>query len=796
MESFNSNKDHLEPVLPVQLQISFRKIYELIVQYASKDSENHPFHSAAIKIKKEIEKHPFLIDGFSDFSLVEKHREIIDIMLEPLFPELLQDNEIKAAVIPYTFKILKLSSLLQNIVNDADENFELKIRNRDPNYMYRQACSFILESHYGYDIELLRPMHFDIPNIKTGEVNHYRVIYNNHFSEFEATDKAPKITEEDYKMLLENFDNIDLWKEKFPPNSYIFKGFGIVNLFDVSLDYAVSEITTEFLTSGENLGDRIELRMREFFKIKDLRMGFSVYDMVSNDISTAILKKHKSVILNEDVDLSKGDFFCNHIEEKIFVDNKDIVISNVEAYGKGTNENAFYQRLKKENVGSIIIVPFLMDNNKEDLILIEIMSSRAYELNSINQQKLIDILPVFKTAIERSNTERKNLIDAVIQEKYTSIHPSVRWRFVDAAEKYQKELFQKKENVKIDEIVFNDVYPLYGQSDIKGSSIARNNAIKEDLTTQLTLAIKVLGSACRSEQMPIYSELMFRVEEFLIHVNEGLQSGDETTILSFLKREIYPVFTHVKTLNPSLKALVKNYTDRLDKNLQVVYEKRKEYEHSVTILNDRLSRFIDNKQKEAQLMFPHYFERYKTDGVEYNMYIGQSLVNDKTYNSVYLHNLQLWQLQLMCEMENVAMKATEDMEHELRVASLILIHSNPLSIKFRMDEKQFDVDGAYNIRYEIIKKRIDKAHIKGSTERLTVPNKIAIVYSQEKDAFEYRKYIKYLQSKNKLGKLEMLELEDLQGVSGLKAMRVEVVYDKDFYDKSTLTFDELVERFK
>ena len=303
-------------------------------------------------------------------------------------------------------------------------------------------------------------------------------------------------------------------------------------------------------------------------------------------------------------------------------------------------------------------------------------------MNSINQQKLIDILPVFKTAIERSNTERKNLIDAVIQEKYTSIHPSVRWRFVDAAEKYQKELFQKKENVKIDEIVFNDVYPLYGQSDIKGSSIARNNAIKEDLTTQLTLAIKVLGSACRSEQMPIYSELMFRVEEFLIHVNEGLQSGDETTILSFLKREIYPVFTHVKTLNPSLKALVKNYTDRLDKNLQVVYEKRKEYEHSVTILNDRLSRFIDNKQKEAQLMFPHYFERYKTDGVEYNMYIGQSLVNDKTYNSVYLHNLQLWQLQLMCEMENVAMKATEDMEHELRVASLILIHSNPLSIKF------------------------------------------------------------------------------------------------------------------
>jgi len=423
------------------------------------------------------------------------------------------------------------------------------------------------------------------------------------------------------------------------------------------------------------------------------------------------------------------------------------------------------------------------------------MSPRPYELNSINQNKFLDLLPVFKTAIERSTTEQKNLIEAIIQEKYTSIHPSVKWSFMDAAEKYQKQLFKKKENVKIDEIVFNNVYPLYGQSDIKGSSVARNNAIEEDLITQLTLAITVLRKACESEKIPIYKELMFRIEEYLNSVRKGLKSGDETTILSFFKREIYPVFEHIKTLNPQLSELVSTYTNRLDDDLQVVYEKRKEYEDSVTILNDSLSRYIDKKQEEVQKMFPHYFERYKTDGVEYNMYIGQSLVKDKTYNDVYLHNLQLWQLQLMCEMENVAMKATEKMMHELRVASLILIHSNPLAIKFRMDEKQFDVDGAYNIRYEIIKKRIDKAHIKGTTERLTVPNKIAIVYSQDKDAKEYKKYIKYLQSKNKLGKIEELELEDLQGVSGLKAIRVEVIYDKDFCNKSTLTFDELVEGF-
>jgi hypothetical protein len=35
-----------------------------------------------------------------------------------------------------------------------------------------------------------------------------------------------------------------------------------------------------------------------------------------------------------------------------------------------------------------------------------------------------------------------------------------------------------------------------------------------------------------------------------------------------------------------------------------------------------------------------------------------------------------------------------------------------------MDEKRFDVDGAYNSYYEIIKKRLDKAHIKDSQNAL------------------------------------------------------------------------------
>jgi len=109
---------------------------------------------------------------------------------------------------------------------------------------------------------------------------------------------------------------------------------------------------------------------------------------------------------------------------------------------------------------------------------------------------------------------------------------------------------------------------------------------------------------------------------------------------------------------------------------------------------------------------------------------------------------------------------------------LIFIHAHPIDIKFRKDEKRFDVEGTYNIRYHIIKKRIDKVRVKETKERLTQPGKIAMVYFNQREADEYRSYIKYLQGDGILkNDLEYLDLEDVQGVNGLKALRVGVNVD-------------------
>ena len=66
--------------------------------------------------------------------------------------------------------------------------------------------------------------------------------------------------------------------------------------------------------------------------------------------------------------------------------------------------------------------------------------------------------------------------------------------------------------------------------------------------------------------------------------------------------------------------------------------------------------------------------------------------------------------------------------------------------------------------------------LRGTGERLTQPGYLAIIYTQDKEYDEYRRYVEYLAGKGLLEtEYETLELDDLQGVSGLRALRAKIV---------------------
>ncbi|HEU4470000.1 MAG TPA: GAF domain-containing protein, partial [Flavisolibacter sp.] len=309
------------------------------------------------------------------------------------------------------------------------------------------------------------------------------------------------------------------------------------------------------------------------------------------------------------------------------------------------------------------------------------------------------------------------------------------------------------------------------------SSTERSQSIQQDLLEQLNMVKEILEKAIKVIEFPLLKETIFRINKYIAAVSDTLLSDDEILIYDFLQDEVDSMFKNLRHSKPELKKWIDEYFAALDPQRKVIYHHRKDYEESITRINDVLDRFIDNEQQEAQEIYPHYFERYITDGVECNIYVGQSLSPQQPFNEMYVRNLKLWQLSLLVKAARISHTLEKRLALPLQTTQLILAHSIPLSISFRRKERKFDVDGAYNIRYEIVKKRIDKVHLKDSEERLTQPGKIAIVYSQHRELEEYLEFIEYLQSEQLLGdQVEHLELEDTQGISGLKAVRVNVVY--------------------
>jgi hypothetical protein len=756
---------------PIKNLVSFYKVFESLEKMSLDQDENLSKYSQ--NLLKEMEPYPELRDGFEDFSLFETYKTQIDKLTRLLFPDVLLTNEIKGIAPPFMFEPFKKSTRFEKILSNAPKEFKFELSEFDEDLFYILGCTAILGSYYHYPASVNLPLIIEIPNEKSEQSRFYRIAFNADLTDFSPTDKAVDITENDFLLLANDFDNIDLWKEKFPQNSWIAKGVGIMNLMDVTLDQSISQITSNLLFKDTNTFDKLESNIAVLLNVKDLRLGFTAYE--GQSFFQMSKRKLQSFLLETNDQVNCKSAVCQQTYDKLIEKHKPFIISDVDNYG-GCLDNLLAKNLVKQGIKSYIIYPIVHEN--EIIGFLELASPNQNDLTTFSTQKLRDVIPVITVATARFKSEHTNRIEAVIQEECTTIHSSVKWRFLEEARIYIEDQNLGKE-ANFDDIVFDDVYPLYGQMDIKNSSNKRNYAVSSDLITQLNFIIEVLKEAYEKQKLPTVEELIIRTESYIQEVKEGLLAGSEQKIMLFLQSEIYPLFDLLEESIPSITPSIVKYKDELNAEIGVLYNHRRDWDQSVSAANMMMADFIDKKQVDAQEMFPHYFERYKTDGLEYNIYIGDSIAERKKFNPLYLSNLRLWQITIMCEMEREFRKLQAELNTPIEVATLILAYTTPLSINFRMDEKRFDVDGAYNTRYEIVKKRVDKAHIKGTSERITQPNKITIIYTNQEDRLEYKKYITYLEAKGLLieGSLETHDLEDLQGITGLKALRVGVKYE-------------------
>ncbi|PHS09205.1 MAG: GAF domain-containing protein [Kordia sp.] len=779
-------------VLPFDISLSFellQKHYKerLIIE------KNELVKQHLKGLLANFEQHPSLSSGIKKEEELVALKDIIDLLMGDLFPQALGLNEIKAASIPFQPVHFYYSTRFENIIKAAGNDFKFELVDFTEDEMYIMSCNYILATQYQVNTDYQKPLYYPIPD-KDGNIKTYRLAMNADFVNIQPTERVTKLTSEDIDLLLQSYDNIDLWKEKFPPNSWSLKGFVLINFIDVTVDTIISDLKSDMLNhtiSNDNFED-FQNDFRRYFNNKHLFIGFTKYDSNTDSFVNPPGKQVASYILGEMSELSCKTGFCSFSYDKVIEEKKYLTISDID-HVLAMGENPVLSQLQKQGFKSCIIAPIIVDGIL--IAILEIVSPNKNDLTSINASRLDIIMPYLVATTKRSVQELENYVKAIIQNECTAIHPTVLWKFEEEAERFIQDSFaDDSKKALFSDIVFEHVYPLFGQIDIIGSSTVRNEAIQADFVKQLELVKAIFSAAYKEEKLAFYEQIILRIDGFVAEFKSDFNTTSEEQLLHFLKNEVNPIMPHIGQLSTQLKEQVMSYEGVINTETGVVYDKRKDYENTVQFINVQMASLLDGKQKEAQKVYPHFFERFKTDGIEHNMYIGKSLSKDKPYNNVYLRNLRLWQLTSMCEMERSFYEIQKDRSLQLDAASLVLVFGNSLSIRFRVDEKKFDVDGAYNARYEIIKKRIDKAHIKGTDERITQKGKLVIVYSQKKDELEYLRYIQYLQSKDYLEEgEEIVSLEDLQGVVGLKAIRINIKYQ---VAKQKITYDDLVKEIE
>jgi len=282
----------------------------------------------------------------------------------------------------------------------------------------------------------------------------------------------------------------------------------------------------------------------------------------------------------------KGSLYERAIEENTILRIRDL---REESLSSQTDEV-----MRASGVRSLMIAPLTYKG--ETIGTLDIESPNPDEFGPIDIALMNDIAPIFSLAINRAIEEIDHSVQSIIKEKCTAVHPSVEWRFRRAALK----LIEGRANRRADDlepIVFRDVYPLYGSSDIRGSSEVRNLAIQTDLTEHLTLALDAIRSASAAKMLPVLQDMEHRAQVLMDNVTRGFNTGDHVSIVNFLRTEVEPLFPVLRSFGPEVAGVVQSYETAVDPKIGTVYTRRKEFEQSVAAFNRCMVQYLDRCQR-------------------------------------------------------------------------------------------------------------------------------------------------------------------------------------------------------
>lgn len=564
--------------------------------------------------------------------------------------------------------------------------------------------------------------------------------------------------------------------------SFCFKGFTLLKFIDktheqagVKIQNLISrlpslDVLTDVSSFNRNLiWDELKDIIKTLANSSEVQCSFfPLLELNGVPILTSDLSK-ESIFFSGFLNIESSN--CNH-EISSFLNAPYTITFGFDENTNGTDVS-FVHYLKSLNIASYVCFPLRNKNN-----LVGFLEVYAYDDNVLKKSDLLNIasyLSLMSNLAQDIVSTFKTTMDKVILEKYTSLQEAVQWKFNQEAANYLGQVSSQGAAVEISKISFTNVFPIYGAIDVRNSTKLRNMAFRNDSYKRLAV-LQLLVDQLESKELTAVSQMFIaRLNNVKSWLDEGKIDQYLMDVLSFFQDEVFIFFETLDSDDLILSQYKKQYL-RENEDLNSDFNSSSKYfDHSLSLLNSIIDSELGKFNDYVQQLFPSYFEKFRTDGIEYDLYIGQSITPTQDFDINILKEIRKQQIVSMIVIAKETFSILEELPISLVTTQLIFVHPNPIDISFRQDERRFDVEGGYNIRYEVIKKRIDKARILDTQERLVQPNKIAIVYSSPRVKEELLDTLESLVNEQLIRPdIEHVILEELQGVQGLQAFRIAV----------------------
>ncbi len=710
-----------------------------------------------------------------------QYGDLLELIFSCIFPPVTNEGESAWALgVPVTPIIFYGTDPFYNKLRDPVtkeikacmiEKGQLERKSMNIELMY----SLILDRVYNYSFASSNSVIRSLTDKDTGLAHFYRLNLDLRFIDIVSRDQRPEFDPAFLQTRPAMPEAIGWLKEHLPLSAFRFEGFTALTVTDITDEYVVESI--KGLILNPDLYDQATQYREVVHYLKvlvgnvDVQFGLLPLLKVNGKPVYSAETCHHSVLseATSEREETEQTYLC--VVDNYFNEPRLILYESIPDPEPG--ESFVLETLRRGGVRSYGLVPVYHNNRLAGVL--EVSSRKPDQLNHDLLGRLDVVIPFIAQLLQHTIDGFEARIKSIVKENFTSIQPAVEWKFNEVAWHYDQMQQMEDGPVTMETIYFKDVYPLYGAVDIRNSTTERNSALRRDLQTQFRLLMEVLVSLQGAVNLQLLEEIVHQAQKWQAALTGALTTADELNLNTFLREKVGLFLTHFTQSRPDLAALTDPYLKAIDERDGEAYKHRRELESSIQLINSTINEALEQNVPDLQESYPSYFEKFRTDGVEYDLYIGQSIAPDRSFDLLYLRNLRLWQLNSMAAIARQTHYLIPEMAEPLLTTQLIFVHSSAIDISFRKDERRFDVEGGYNIRYQVVKKRIDKVRIRDTGERLTQPGMIAIIYFNDREAEEYEGYIKYLQEKGMLGhQVEHLDLEELQGVSGLRALRVSV----------------------